>query len=305
MMGGHSSCGHSHLPDDYNRAFAIGIALNIAFVMVEAFYGWRTHSLALLADAGHNLSDVLGLVLAWGGMWVARLQPDERHTYGWQRASILAALVNALILLVAMGSMAWEAVNRFSAPEPIQGQTVILVAAVGVLVNGVTAWLFLSGGRRDLNIRGAFLHMAGDALVSLGVVAAGVIYLWTGWMWLDPLMSLGIALLVVLGTWGLFSQSLHLTFDGVPAGVNVAEVRACLAAFPGVAEVHDLHIWAISASETALTAHLLMPGGHPGDAVFSEINEALLHRFGIQHATIQIEVGDSGQPCRLANHVMV
>jgi cobalt-zinc-cadmium efflux system protein len=294
---------HGNLPHSYNRAFVIGIALNIGFVLVEAYFGWRAHSLALLADAGHNLSDVLGLVLAWAGMWVARFRPDERHTYGWQRASIMAALVNALILLVAMGSMAWEAVHRFASPTPIQGQTVMLVAAVGVLVNGATAWLFHSGSSSDLNIRGAFLHMAGDALVSLGVVVAGAVYLWMGWMWLDPVMSLIIALLVVYGTWSLFSQSLHLAFDGVPASVDLSAVKTCLAEFNGVAEVHDLHIWAIGASETAMTVHLVMPEGHPGDAFLVEVNQVLHDRFDIEHATIQVEVGDTGQQCRLANHV--
>jgi cobalt-zinc-cadmium efflux system protein len=294
---------HGNHPRSYSRAFGVGIALNIGFVLVEAYFGLRADSLALLADAGHNLSDVLGLVLAWAGMWVARFRPDERHTYGWQRASIMAALINALILLVAMGSMAWEAVHRFASPTPIQGQTVMLVAAAGVLVNGATAWLFHSGSRIDLNIRGAFLHMAGDALVSLGVVVAGAVYLWTGWMWLDPVMSLVIALLVVFGTWGLFSQSLHLAFDGVPASVDLGAVRTCLARLEGVTEVHDLHIWAIGASETAMTVHLVMPEGHPGDAFIVEINEMLHEQFDIEHATIQIEVGDTGRQCRLANHV--
>ena len=302
-MSGHHHHAHGNQPNFYNRAFGIGIGLNIGFVLIEAYFGWRAHSLALLADAGHNLSDVLGLVLAWAGMWVARFRPSERHTYGWQRASILAALINALILLVAMRSMAWEAIHRFSSPLPIQGQTVMLVAAAGVLVNGATAWLFMSGGRSDLNIRGAFLHMAGDALVSLGVVAAGAAYLWTGWQWLDPLTSLIIALLVVFGTWSLFSQALHLVFDGVPAGVDLNAVKTCLAGFRGVAEVHDLHVWAISASETAMTVHLVIPEGHPGDAFLAEVGEVLHDQFGIEHATIQIEVGDTGQPCRLAHHM--
>lgn len=290
------------MPGGYNRAFGLGIALNIGFVLVELFYGWQSHSLALLADAGHNLSDVLGLVLAWAGMWMARLRPDDRHTYGWQRASIMAALINALILLVAMGSMAWEAFDRFSNPMPIQGQTVMLVAAVGVLVNGITAWLFMSGGHDDINIRGAFLHMASDALVSLGVVIAGGVYLWTGWTWLDPVISLAIALLVVLGTWSLFSQSLHLAFDGVPQTVNLSEVRAHLAALPGVAEVHDLHVWAMSSAETALTVHLVMPAGHPGDAFIADVIEGLHDVFDIEHATLQIEIGDSERPCKLAMH---
>lgn len=303
MGAHHHHAGHGHAHHVHNRAFLFGILLNITFVLIEAFFGWRAHSLALLADAGHNLSDVLGLVLAWAGMWIATFRPDERHTYGWQRASIMAALINALILLAAMGSMAWEAVHRFSNPAPIQGMTVILVAAAGVIVNGATAWLFMSGGHADLNVRGAFLHMAGDALVSLGVVIAGVLYLWQGWAWLDPLMSIVIALLVVLGTWNMLSQSLHLAFDGVPAGVDLAAVRDCLAGFKGVAEVHDLHVWAISASETALTVHLVMPDGHPGDAFFVDVSETLHDRFDIEHATIQIEIGDTGIPCRLATHV--
>lgn len=297
------SAAHDHLHHDpHHRAFAWGIALNLGFVLIEVFFGLRADSLALLADAAHNLSDVLGLVLAWGGLWMARFRPDDRHTYGWQRASIMAALVNALILLVAMGSMAWEAIHRFASPLPIQGATVILVATAGVLVNGLTAWLFMEGGRNDLNIRGAFLHMASDALVSLGVVAAGVLYLWQGWLWLDPLMSLLIALLVVIGTWSLFSQSLHLAFDGVPPGVDLGAVRASLLHGAGVTEVHDLHIWAMSTSETALTAHLVMPGGHPGDAFLAEAGEMLHDRFDIEHATFQIEIGDTGIPCRLATH---
>ena len=294
---------HGHGAVSYNRAFLFGIALNIGFVVVEAYFGWKSNSLALLADAGHNLSDVLGLVLAWGGMWMARRQPNDQHTYGWQRASILAALVNALILLVAMGSMAWEAVNRLSVPSPIEGQTVMLVAAVGVLINGVTAWLFMSGGRNDLNIRGAYLHMAADALVSLAVVAGGAVYLWSGWLWLDPVLSLLIAVLIVFGTWSLFSQSLHLAFDGVPAGVDLAQVRDCLAGFKGVREVHDLHVWAMSTSESAMTVHLVMPDGHPGDAFLIKVSHVLHDRFDIEHVTIQIEIGDTGLPCPLATHI--
>lgn len=303
MSEHHSPHLHDPVPLAYNRAFAIGIALNIGFVLVEAYYGWRAHSLALLADAGHNLSDVLGLVLAWGALWMARRRPDDRHTYGWQRASIMAALINALILLLAMGSMGMEAVNRLSDPQPVQGQTVMLVAAIGVAVNGVTAWLFMAGGRRDLNVRGACLHMAADALVSLGVVAGGALYLQTGWLWLDPVLSLAIALLIVIGTWSLFSQSLHLAFDGVPAGIDLAEVRDCLLGFAGVREVHDLHVWAMSASEIAMTVHLVMPDGHPGDALIAAMDARLRERFAIDHATIQIEIGDTGMPCRLATHI--
>ena len=237
-----SEHGHAHAPANFNRAFAIGIALNIGFVAIEAFYGWRVDSLALLADAGHNLSDVAGLVLAWGAAFASRLAPDPRHTYGWRRASILAAFANAILLLVAMGSLAWEAIGRLSTPAPTEGFTIIAVAAVGVVVNGVTAALFMAGRATDLNIRGAFLHMAADALVSLGVVAAGALYLWTGWAWLDPVASLAIAALIVVGTGRLFFQSLHLMFDGVPESVDLAAVQAFLHAQPGVEDVHDLHV---------------------------------------------------------------
>ena len=285
----------------YNRAFGIGILLNIGFVLVEVYFGLQSNSLALLADAGHNLSDVLGLVLAWAGAVLGRLRPDARHTYGWQRASIFAALINGLVLLLAMGGMAWEALHRFASPAPIGGQTVIVVAAAGVLVNGLTAWLFMSGSRNDLNIRGAFLHMAGDALVSLGVVLAGLAYLKTGWLWLDPALSLVIAGVIIFSTWSLFRQALHLSFDGVPASVDLHQVRQILKGLAGVEDVHDLHVWAMSTSETALTAHLVMPGGHPGDAWLTEVGDVLHDRFDIAHATLQIELGND-QPCRLANH---
>ena len=226
---GHGHHGHAHPtpgPNDWNRAFAIGIVLNLGFVVVEALYGWKAGSLALLADAGHNLSDVAGLILAWGAALAGRLAPTRQRTYGWQRASILAALANAVLLLVAMGALAVEAFQRLQAPEPVAGWTVIVVAAIGVLINGITAALFMAGSKDDLNIRGAFLHMAGDALVSLGVVAAGVLYLQFGWVWLDPVMSLVIALVIVLDTWGLLRQSLHLAFDGVPDGIDLLEVHA-------------------------------------------------------------------------------
>jgi len=295
----HGHLHHAH--GAYDRAFGIGILLNAGFVLIEVYFGLQSNSLALLADAGHNLSDVLGLVLAWIGAAVGRLRPDARHTYGWQRASIFAALINALVLLLAMGGMAWEAVHRFASPAPIDAHTVIAVAAAGVLVNGLTAWLFLSGSRDDLNIRGAFLHMAGDALVSLGVVLAGLVYLQTGWLWLDPVLSLAIAGVIIYSTWSLFRQALHLSFDGVPATVELHQVRRALLALPGVEEVHDLHIWAMSTSETALTVHLVMPGGHPGDAWLSETADLLHDRFDIAHPTLQIELGDA-QPCSLASH---
>ncbi|WP_295409143.1 cation diffusion facilitator family transporter [uncultured Thiocystis sp.] len=283
---------HYHqAPQAFNRAFAIGIGLNLLYVAVEAFYGWRVDSLALLADAGHNLSDVGGLALAWGATLAGRLRANARHTYGWRRASILAAFANATVLLVAMGSLLWEAVHRLQAPAPTAGVTIMVIAAIGVVVNGITAALFMSGRKSDLNLRGAFLHMAADALVSLGVVAAGALYLWTAWSWLDPATSMVIALVIVIGTWGLFRQSLHLLFDGVPEQVDLPAVAAWLRERPGVTDIHDLHIWAISTTETALSVHLVMPNGHPGDAFLSETATALHAHFDIDHPTMQIEIG--------------
>ena len=284
----HGHAGHPHRPPaDFHRAFILGILLNSGFVAVEAWYGWQVNSLALLADAAHNLSDVAGLVLAWGAALAARLQPDARHTYGWRRASILAAFANAVLLLVAMGSLGWEALLRLGSPEPTQGWTLITVAAIGIVVNTATALLFLRGREHDLNVRGAFLHMAADALVSLGVVIGGALYLWQGWAWLDPVISLAIALIIVVGTWGLLRQSLHLLFDGVPEHIALAEVQAWLAARPGVASVDDLHVWAMSTTQVALTAHLRMPQGHAGDAFLRETTEGLRAHFNIQHVTLQ------------------
>ncbi len=282
------SAGHDHVAVAYNRAFAIGIALNVAFVAVEAFYGWRVNSLALLADAGHNLSDVVGLVLAWGGALAGKLRPDARHTYGWKRGTILAAFANALLLLVAMGALAWEAIGRLSTPESMQGLTIMAVAGVGIVVNTATALLFMRGRERDLNIRGAFLHMAADALVSAGVVIAGGLALWLGWNWLDPVASLAIAAVIVVGTWSLFRQSLHLLFDGVPEDIDLVAVRAFLESLHGVDRVHDLHVWAMGTSEVALTAHLVMPSGYPDDAFFVLASRELHDRFEIEHATLQV-----------------
>ena len=290
---------HHHGPAAFSRAFAIGIALNIGFVVVEAIYGWRVGSLALLADAGHNLSDVAGLVLAWVAALAAGRQPDHRHTYGWQRASILAAFANAVLLLVAMGSLLWEAGHRLQSPAPTDGLTIMVIAAIGVVVNGATAALFMSGSKSDMNIRGAFLHMAADALVSLGVVASGALYLWTGWAWLDPLTSMAVALVIIAGTWGLFRQSLHLLFDGVPESVDLAEVDALLRAMAGVADVHHLHVWAMSTSDIALTAHLVMPAGHPGDAFLKHVGQQLHEHFHITHPTIQIELSPPSNPRRI------
>jgi cobalt-zinc-cadmium efflux system protein len=292
---------HEHSPHQrhagFDRAFAIGIALNLGFVLVEAFYGWKVNSLALLADAGHNLSDVAGLVLAWGGALAGRLRADDRHTYGWKRASILAAFVNALVLLVAMGSLGWEAVQRLRSPEPIQGVTVMVVAGIGIVVNTATALLFMRGRAHDLNIRGAFVHMAADALVSAGVVVAGGLSLWFGWAWLDPVASLAIAAVILAGTWSLFRQSLHLLFDGVPEGVDLREVQALLEALPGVAQVHDLHVWAMGSAQTALTAHLVMPDGPAGDAFLQDATRQLHERFEIEHVTLQVVRVPFTPPC--------
>lgn len=281
------SAGHDHAPASFGRAFAIGIALNAVFVAVEAFYGWKVNSLALIADAGHNLSDVAGLVLAWGGALAGRLKPNARHTYGWKRASILAAFANAMLLLVAMGSLVWEAIGRLRSPVPTEGLTVIAVAGVGIAVNTATALMFMRGRKTDLNIRGAFLHMAADALVSVGVVIAGSLALALGWLWLDPAVSLMIAAVILAGTWNLFRQSLHLLFDGVPDSVDLPSVVRYLQSLPGVERVHDLHVWAMGTSEIALTAHLVVPSGYPNDAFFETATRELHDRFGIEHVTIQ------------------
>ncbi|MDZ7891856.1 MAG: cation diffusion facilitator family transporter [Rhodoferax sp.] len=300
MSAGHDH-GHgsedSHAPAEFNQAFAIGIALNIAFVAVEAFYGWKINSLALLADAGHNLSDVAGLVLAWGGALAGKLHPDARHTYGWKRASILAAFINALLLLVAMGSLGWEAIGRLGSPEATEGWTIIAVAGVGIVINTATALLFMRGRKGDLNIRGAFLHMAADALVSLGVVIGGALYLWRGWAWIDPVMSLAIAVIIVAGTWNLFKQSLHLLFDGVPESVDPLAVRTFLLDLPGVTQVSDLHIWAMGTTDIALTAHLVMPQDRGGDDFLALATTQLHDLFEITHVTLQISGKALGTLC--------
>lgn len=287
---GHDHHGHSHAPQaGYGRAFAIGIALNLAFVAIEAGYGVWADSMALLSDAGHNLSDVLGLAIAWGAAVLARRGPTERFTYGLRSSSILAALFNALLLLVAVGGIVWESIDRLIEPAPVAAVTVMIVAGIGIVVNGLTAILFM-GGQHDLNIRGAFLHMVADAAVSLGVVLGGLVILWTGQDWIDPLLSLVIAAVIVWGTWGLLRQSLALSLHGVPGGIALPEVRRTLAALPGVARVHHLHVWAVSTTETALTAHLVMPEGHPGDRFLAEAQRELKARFGIGHSTLQIEI---------------
>ncbi|MEL7687652.1 cation diffusion facilitator family transporter [Citromicrobium bathyomarinum] len=285
---GHSH-GHSHAPADFGRAFAIGIALNTAFVIVEATFGYISGSMALVADAGHNLSDVLGLLIAWGASAAAKRPPSPRFTYGLKSSTILAALANAALLMVAIGAILFETIDRLLDPVEPEGWTMIWVAGVGIVINTATALLFVSGRKDDLNIRGAFLHMAADALVSVGVVVAGAAILLTGAIWIDPLTSLVILAVIGWGTWGLARDSLKLGLLGVPEGIDEAAVRATLESEPGVTEVHDLHIWPMSTTETALTAHLVIPEGHPGDAFLAEVAHRLSHDHNIGHATLQIE----------------
>ncbi|HEY9761880.1 MAG TPA: cation diffusion facilitator family transporter [Trichocoleus sp.] len=299
--GGHShgSHGHSHAPRDFNRAFILGIGLNVGFVAVEVMIGLLTQSLALLADALHNLSDVLGLLLAWGASHLSKQPPSQRYTYGLRRTSILAALINAVLLMLAMGAIAWEALRRLRDPGLVNGSALIWVAGIGVLINGLTALLFMSGRDRDLNIRGAFLHMAADALVSLGVVLTGIAILTTGWTWFDPIISLVIVVIVTTGTWQLLKDSLNLAMDAVPPQIEPAAVQLFLKEQPGVKALHDFHIWAMSTTEIALTVHLVMPNEHPGDAFLRQICQELRQHFGIDHATIQVELGDTDEACAL------
>ncbi|AWK86935.1 cation diffusion facilitator family transporter [Azospirillum thermophilum] len=295
--GGHSHGGHSHGPVSYDRAFAIGAVLNIGFVAVEAVYGFLANSTALLADAGHNLSDVTGLLFAWGAAWIGRRIPAGRYTYGFGSVSILVSLLNAVILLIAVGAITMESVRRFVEPEPVAEGTVIVVAAIGIVINGLTAWLFM-GGQHDLNVKGAYLHMAADAAVSLGVVIAAILVGLTGWLWIDPLTGLAIAAVITVGTWGLLRDSIRLALAAVPESVDRAGVETYLADLPGVTAVHDLHIWPLSTTEVALTAHLVRPGAGPDDDLLKEVAQTLKERFGIGHATLQVE--HDGAFCRLA-----
>ena len=288
---GHSGHGHSHAPAaGHDRAFAIGIELNLGFIVAEVVFGLMAHSVSLLADAGHNLSDVLGLGAAWAAIALGRRSPSKRFTYGLKGSTILAALLNALLLLVALGAITLEAVQRLAVPAPVDGPLVAWVAGVGILINGATALLFLRGSAGDLNIRGAYLHMASDAMVSAGVVVSGLLIWWTGATWLDPVVSIVIAVLIFLQTWGLLRESVEMSLAAVPRGIDSDAVRADLQALPGVARVHHVHIWPMSTTETVLTAHLVMPAGHPGDAFLDSARAMLNEHFGIGHATLQVEL---------------
>ena len=307
-MGGHHHHHdhHHHAPvgGGHGRAFGIGIALNSGFVAVEATFGFLSGSMALVADAGHNLSDVLSLVIAWVASALVARPPSERFTYGYKSSSILAALANAALLFVALGAIAVETVRRLFEPAPVAGGTVVIVALVGIAINTITALLFMRGRHDDLNIRGAFLHMAGDAAVSAGVVVSGLLIMRTGMTWIDPVTGLIIVGLIAWGTWGLFKDSVRMGLLGVPDGIDHAKVRAFIATQPGVSAVHDLHIWPMSTTETALTAHLVMPGGCPGDDFLHELAHELEHDFGIGHATVQVERA-ADESCALASEAVV
>ena len=293
--------GHDHGNEvkNYNKAFTIGIMLNIIFVIVEATYGVMADSLALIADAGHNLSDVVSLVLAWGAFYMAKKEPTLQRTYGLRKITILASLTSAILLLIALGAIAWEAIGRFSDPQAVDGKTVIIVAAIGVVINTVTALLFREGQKDDLNIKGAYLHMAADAAVSLGVVIAGIAIIYTGWLWLDPALSLVIVLVILVGTWGLLRDSVNLAMDAVPNGVDMEEVKTYLLNLPNIKQIHALHVWALSTTETALTVHLVSSKTDIENTFLDEIQDYLHDNFKIEHATIQIEYAEDDYVCDL------
>jgi cobalt-zinc-cadmium efflux system protein len=297
----HSKRHHHHAsPNNQGRVFIMTIFLNMAFVVIEFAYGFIANSTALMADAGHNISDVLGLILAWGAVILTRKPPSERYTYGLRSTSILAALANAMLLLVACGAIALEAIQRFSQPPTVAGLTVSIVAAVGIVINGLSAWLLMKGSKEDLNIRGAYLHMAADAAVSLAVVIAGIAMFYTGWFLLDPIISLVIVIVIVIGTWSLLRDSMQLALSAVPAKIDALAIDAYLRQLAGVTDIHDLHIWGLSTTESALTVHLVMPDGHPGDIFLDETVQALEECFFIHHCTLQIEQGTTNHSCSLS-----
>ena len=295
----HTHSHHHHEINNYNRSFSIGIALNVIFVIIEVGYGLAANSLALIADAGHNLSDVMSLLLAWGAYYLSKKHPTEKRTYGLRKVTIMASLLSAVLLFVALGGIAWEALERLSSPKPIEGFIIIVVAAIGVLINTATALLFVKGQKHDLNIRAAYLHMAADVAISLGVVIAGVAILITGWLWLDPLISLFIVIVILLSTWGLLRDSIDLSIDAVPQGIEVNEVKEYLLNLTNITDLHDLHIWALSTTENALTVHLVTTDALIYNHVIKEIQEHLNHHFNIKHATIQLEKEESNFNCAL------
>ena len=290
---------HHHEINNYNRSFAIGIALNVIFVIIEVSYGLLADSLALIADAGHNLSDVMSLILAWGAYYLAKKHPTQKRTYGLRKVTIMASLLSAVLLFVALGGIAWESLERLSSPQPVDGMIIIVVAAIGVLINTATALLFVKGQKHDLNIRAAYLHMAADAVISLGVVVAGIAILLTGWLWLDPIISLFIVVVILLSTWGLLKDSINLSIDAVPQAIDVGEVKEYLLNLTNVADLHDLHIWALSTTENALTVHLVTTDALLYNDFIREIQEHMHHHFNIVHVTIQIEKEESGFHCML------
>ena len=294
--------GHAHgpPPGDFSAAFAIGIGLNLAFVILEGVYGILAHSMALVADAGHNLSDVLGLGLSWGALWLAKRRPTKRHTYGLRGTTIFASLLNALALLLVTGGITWESVRRLASPQPVAGMTVVVVALAGVLVNASAAALFMKGRKGDLNVRSAFMHLASDAVLALGVAVAGGIMMWTGWLWLDPIVSIVLSVIILASTWSLLKSSMHLALGAVPEGIDPEAVFAYLSGLRGVIEVHDLHIWAMSTTETALTVHLVMEPDACHSRFLAQVGKALHDKFQIGHPTLQVEPPEAPDPCRLA-----
>ncbi|MFA5921451.1 MAG: cation diffusion facilitator family transporter [Methylococcaceae bacterium] len=297
----HSKEHHHHArPKNQGRVFVITIVLNMAFVVIEFAYGFIANSTALMADAGHNISDVLGLLLSWGAVILTRKPPSERYTYGLRSTSILAALANAMLLLVACGAIALEAIQRFSQPPTVASLTVSIVAGIGIVINGLSAWLLMKGSKEDLNIRGAYLHMAADTAVSLAVVIAGIAMFYTGWFMLDPIISLLIVIVIVIGTWSLLRDSMQLALSAVPAKVDALAIDTYLRELAGVTDIHDLHIWGLSTTESALTVHLVMPNGHPGDIFLDEIVQTLDERFFVHHSTLQIERGTTNHSCSLS-----
>lgn len=296
---------HSHTPTSFGRAFAIGVGLNLSYVVVEGFYGYISDSLALLADAGHNLSDVLGLLIAWGASFLAGRGPTTRRTYGYKSTSTLAALANAVLLLLATGAIGWESFARLLHPAPVQTTIMLWVAVAGVLVNGGTALMFMAGRKGDINVRAAFVHMAADAVVTLGVIVAALLIRATGWLWLDPAVSLVIAAVILVGTWGLLVDSANLAMDAVPEGIDPTAVRTWLGTLPGVIEVHDLHVWALGTMDTALTAHLVRGDSARDRDLLCGVQEGARQRFGIAHATVQLETPDAANDCLLRpDHVI-